>query len=89
MFQYFSEASVVSMLLQFSINRMNDKKLVSNPSHMPNQESEETEVKIPLVNVKNKWISLELSVNREKCIYSTYISFLFHNTVMHFSVCGA
>jgi hypothetical protein len=45
---------------------MNDNKLISRPIHAPIHELEDTEIKIPLVNVINKRIFVGLLGIREE-----------------------
>ena len=54
--KYFKEASVDKIFLLVDINGMNDNKLISNPIHAPNQEVEDTAIKVPIIRVKIKSI---------------------------------
>jgi hypothetical protein len=76
----------VYTLLCISISGINDSKLISNPIHAPNHELEDTAIKIPVINVVDKRIFVELlgMQRREDLLYLwgmnplAYLSLLFH-----------
>jgi hypothetical protein len=54
--KYFKEDSEENKFFVLIIRGIKDNKLISNPIHIPNQEEEEIEIKVPIIIVKKKII---------------------------------
>lgn len=52
--KYLIEDSLDSIFLLSDIKGINDNKLISNPTHIPNQEEEEIEIAVPVNKVIKK-----------------------------------
>lgn len=65
--KYFNEASVDVKLLLF-IRGINDNKLISSPIQAPNQEFEDTVIRVPVIKIKKNIIFAELLKIKKKRI---------------------
>lgn len=52
--KYFKEDSEENKFFVLIIRGIKDNKLISNPIHIPSQEEEEMEIKVPIIIVKKK-----------------------------------
>lgn len=71
--KYLREASDDIKLFVLIIKGINDNKLISNPIQAPNQEVEETVIRVPLIRViKNKSLDEFLKIKKKRI--KTFIS---------------